>query len=444
MLSEKNIYLLNLKTRPDRLLFTQIKMHRAGFDLSKINYIESVYAKEDEQCLRVFSKLPKVNRGGMCQPLKHLGALGLLKTYIKIIEDAKEKDLDYIAFVEDDNYFHPKLINKLRGCVKLLEDNDIIWVGSNQCMYLPEQVKKIRNNEDYKLGKGHIAGTFFIILSKKMYTHLYNFLSTEFEKNMYPIDVLLDLSLKNENMDAAILYPKPVLPEIRDSDNMGPRSHVPFYNSRGLQNFEDFDCFDLYDLAINHHYMSFTFEEYKEVYDKLSTYSVRLNKPTIGKLSVKTTQRFLESNYKSFHFIVSGKNPERTMQSIFKQDYLYWRVTYIDGKYENEQFKDKILCKEKYFKQIDNDEYVIFLNSKQEIHSPKLLMFLNDKYKQGMQSITSGYKNQDKFLCRKFESDDKKQFFSCKQILLKKNKIPSLSTLKNNVHINIPLISYFT
>ena len=47
MLSEKNIYLLNLKTRPDRLLFTQIKMHRAGFDLSKINYIESVYAKED-------------------------------------------------------------------------------------------------------------------------------------------------------------------------------------------------------------------------------------------------------------------------------------------------------------------------------------------------------------------------------------------------------------
>ena len=123
---------------------------------------------------------------------------------------------------------------------------------------------------------------------------------------------------------------------------MGPRSHIPFYNSRGLQNFKDFDCFDLYDLAMNH-YMSFTFEEYKEIYDKLRTYSVRLNKPTIGKLSVKNTQRFLESNYRSFHFIVSGNNPERTMQSIFKQDYLYWRVTYIEGKYENEQFKDKIL-----------------------------------------------------------------------------------------------------
>ena len=26
--------------------------------------------KKIEQCLRVFSKLPKVNRGGMCQPIK--------------------------------------------------------------------------------------------------------------------------------------------------------------------------------------------------------------------------------------------------------------------------------------------------------------------------------------------------------------------------------------
>ena len=127
----------------------------------------------------------------------------------------------------------------------LPEDNDIIWVGSNQCMYLPEQIEKIKKNEDYKLGNGHIAGTFFIILSKKMYTHLYSFLSDGFESNMYPIDVLLDLSLKNEKMNATILYPKPVLPEIRDSDNMGPRSHIPFYNSRGLNNFEDFLSLEL-------------------------------------------------------------------------------------------------------------------------------------------------------------------------------------------------------
>ena len=58
MLEEKNIYVLNLPHRKDRLLFTKIKMYRAGFNLDKINFIKAVYAREDKECINVFNSLP--------------------------------------------------------------------------------------------------------------------------------------------------------------------------------------------------------------------------------------------------------------------------------------------------------------------------------------------------------------------------------------------------
>ena len=63
-------------------------------------------------------------------------------------------------------------------------------------MYLSEQVKKIKTRQNYNLGNGHIAGTFFIMLSKRMYLFIYNYLEQNFLTNKYPIDVLLDLTLK--------------------------------------------------------------------------------------------------------------------------------------------------------------------------------------------------------------------------------------------------------
>ena len=128
--------------------------------------------------------------------------------------------------IEDDNYFHSEMILKIRKSVSLLCKNDIIWVGSNQCFYSKEQINKINNNMNYQLNNSAIAGTFFIIFSKRMYRYIYNYLSKNFSKNIYPIDVLLDLILKKTQMKAIVLYPRPVIPEVRDSDNMGPRDHI--------------------------------------------------------------------------------------------------------------------------------------------------------------------------------------------------------------------------
>ena len=371
MLSEKNIYILNLKTRPDRLLFTKIKMHRVGFDMDKVNVVSSVNGRKDIECIKLFKEIKKLPRKrGLHQPINSLGALGILKTYLNIFKDAIDKNLDYIAMIEDDNYFHSEMILKIRKSISLLYKNDIIWVGSNQCFYNKKQIIKIKNNMNYQLNNSAIAGAFFIIFSKRMYQYIYNYLSKNFSKNIYPIDVLLDLILKKTQMKAVVLYPRPIIPEVRDSDNMGPRDHLRFYHSRKMHGFNNYDCFDLYDIVMNN-YKSFNFEMYKSFYDKLKYYSIRMNNPIIGTLSVINSRRILESNFKTFNIIICtslllNSAINSAINSIISQDYLYWRITLKDIKKSNlsteivSEYNMKI--SEKF--NVDDDEYVIELKEK--------------------------------------------------------------------------------
>lgn len=443
MLEEKNIYILNLKHRKDRLLFTKIKMYRAGFNLNKINFIEAVYGKKDRECIDVFNSLPVVRRrGGMCQPVNNIGALGLLKTYRNILKDAISKDLEYVALVEDDNYFNLKHINKLRECTKFFDKNDIIWVGSNQCMYLPEQLNKLNKRQNFNLGKGHIAGTFFIILSKRMYTFIYNYLEQNFSSNIYPIDVLLDLTLKQNKWSALILYPRPVIPEIRDSDNMGPRDHVSFYKSRRMGDYEDYDCFDLYDKMCNY-YNCFTFEMYKEIYDKLEYNSIRLIETKLGTCSLETTRFIFEQKYNSFHFIIKGDfKIDRFMESLKKQKYIFWRIsliTKLDHNIEyvnNSEYKNKIKIIENSNVIVDFDEVIINLNYDCKFTLPFILKYIDTTLKKGF-LLTGGYKENGVHHLKEFKNDEK-------LLIAARGKIKfygkELENITNKIHSRIPLI----
>lgn len=442
MLKEENIYILNLKHREDRLLFTKIKMYRAGFDLKKINFVEAVYGKNDNECIKVFNSLPvERRRGGMCQPVNNIGALGLLKTYRNILEDAINKDLDYVALVEDDNYYHPKLLNKLRECTKFLDENDILWVGSNQCMYLPNQIEKIKKNMNYNLGNGHIAGTFFIILSKRMYTFVYNYLKQNFASNIYPIDVLLDLTLKQNKWKALILYPRPVIPEIRDSDNMGPRNHISFYNSRQMNNFKEYDCINLYDVMCNYH-SCFTFEMYKEIYDNLKTNSIRLQKNKLGKCSQDITNKIFEQNNNSFHFILNGDfDIKPFIQSLEKQNYNFWRISLITNSKENieyfnkSKYKNKINLLSELKNDYDKDELIMNINCKCTFTLPIILNYINMNMKNKF-LMTSGYKENGTHYLKNFEINDKLLIIARGKLNFTENELKGI----NNNHSRIPII----
>jgi hypothetical protein len=441
MLKEENIYILNLEHRKDRLLFTKIKMYRAGFDLEKINFIKAVYGKKDSECVQVFNSLPIERRkSGMCQPINNIGALGLLKTYRNILKDAKEKDLDYVALVEDDNYFHPKLIERLKESVKFFDKNDVIWVGSNQCMYLPEQIKKINSKQNYNLGNGHIAGTFFIMLSKRMYLFIYNYLEKNFRSNIYPIDVLLDIILKKNNWSALILYPRPVIPEIRDSDNMGPRNHIMFYNSRQMKNFEEYDYINLYEIFCNY-YDNFTFEMYKEIYDKLETDSIRLLKNKLGNCPLDITYKIFEQNNNTFHFIIEGNfSINEFIESLEKQNYKFWRITFITTSknnidyINNSIYKNKIkLINNKEELNFDNDEVLTYLNYKCKFTLPIILQYINNTLKNNVY-LTGGYKENGNHNLKDFKYDSKLIIFG------KGKYIFSEDELNKKFHSRLPLL----
>ena len=133
-----------------------------------------------------------------------------------------------------------------------------------------------------------------------------------------------------------------------------------------MHGFNNYDCFDLYNIVMNN-YQSFNFEMYKSIYDKLKYYSIRLNNPIIGTLSVINSRRILESNYKTFNIIICDSlKLNSILKSIISQDYLYWRITLKDIKKSNlpneivSEYNMKISDKFS----IDDDEYVIELKVK--------------------------------------------------------------------------------
>ena len=118
-------------------------------------------------------------------------------------------------------------------------------------------------------------------------------------------------------------------------------------------------------------YKSFNFEMYKSIYNDLKYYSIRLNNPIIGTLSVINSRRILESNFKTFVIIISSSfflnsSINSVIDSIINQDYLYWRIILKDTKKSN--LPNEIISKynmkisEKF--NIDDDEYVIELKVK--------------------------------------------------------------------------------
>ena len=90
-----------------------------------------------------------------------------------------------------------------------------------------------------------------------------------------------------------------------------------------MHNFKNYDCFDLYDIVMKN-YKNFNFESYKIIYDKLNYYSIRMNNPVIGTLSVMNSRKILESNFKTFNIIISDTS---FIDSVISQNYLYWRIS---------------------------------------------------------------------------------------------------------------------
>lgn len=324
MYHEKKTFLINLKSRPDRLNFMKIKLDKIGFNLNNINIIEAIDGKNNIECKKIYKNVKSKNIkcvNTLFQPIKSLGAVGLLLTYRNIINDVLNKDLlnkdlDYIILMEDDNYFHPIYIKKIKEIPSLIKKYDVIYLGSNQIVYTKKQLNEIKNNKDYELENSPISGTFYIVLSKKMI----EILKTYFNNNIYdyPIDVLINKIIILHKIKTCVMNPKVVIPEVRDSDNNMSRNHIDFYNNRQMTNFKDYDYFNCFNLFSKDRFIKFNdFIKGKNIIKKNINYCLE-------GYSLNETRNILLCGNNIIEIKLNCKNKELALTYLNKQTFELW------------------------------------------------------------------------------------------------------------------------
>ena len=126
------------------------------------------------------------------------GWIGCLKSHLKIIQIAKEKNLDYVIVLEDDNVINNKesFNTKLNLIIEFLENNLDKWNIFNAAPVINKQSKftnkyKYLNEIFYEIT--HCSATGFIIYNKNVYNFFleYNRLIKQKQKNTYKIDMII-------------------------------------------------------------------------------------------------------------------------------------------------------------------------------------------------------------------------------------------------------------
>ena len=136
--------------------------------------------------------------------------------------------------------------------------------------------------------------------------------------------------IKN-NINNRVISPNLVIPNLRDSDNMGERDIFNFSKMKGwiLENY-DTVYLDLYYYDI-----------YKKVYNNEINLRM-INNFNFDKIDIKDISRIIEGKDKTFVFIISSYNNsqyiKKNLDSILNQTYKLWRIIYIDDHSTDETF----------------------------------------------------------------------------------------------------------
>lgn len=109
----KNIFVINLKKRTDRLRHIQEELKKIN-----CNNYEIVEAIDGNT----------INRS----PFINQGALGLVQTYFKIFELIKDKPTEEIIIIEDDCVFHENFCDRINNFINEVPNNwKILYFGGN-------------------------------------------------------------------------------------------------------------------------------------------------------------------------------------------------------------------------------------------------------------------------------------------------------------------------
>ncbi|VBB17684.1 hypothetical protein YASMINEVIRUS_147 [Yasminevirus sp. GU-2018] len=244
----EKIYVINLKKRDDRKASSVAKLKSLGVEYEFFEGVDGYDRQYDSLCDSVLT------REGTW--IKSRGAVGLIMTYIKLLEDALAKNYQNVLILEDDICFHKdfdNLLEKQRKNISFTTDNttDCIWLGANQYRFDEDQLKDLANpdSEFYTVSrkKWHYTfGTYAIAMNRKFMEVLRK--NIDLSTILYGIDVHIFWTLAEHKLTGRVVLPFLVLPDVSDSDNMGARDQTEFMMSR-MYKVENYNYISLVDMT---------------------------------------------------------------------------------------------------------------------------------------------------------------------------------------------------
>ena len=219
-----NVYLVNLDNRKDRLLFMNYKLQELGINYTRISAVlGSNHSREYNNYMRQLSKR-NIDRN---MNINSLGAYGILLTYKFHISPLYMKNKQITIF-EDDCFFHKDFNNLLEKYEPIIKYCDIVWLGCQQVRWTDNMLKEV-NTKGYCNTNRNTSflpyGAYGIVYSSRFLKILNYELNKNWDTpNIRNVDIFITLLLnKYRFLKSICIHPNLVIPQVFESDNMGPR-----------------------------------------------------------------------------------------------------------------------------------------------------------------------------------------------------------------------------
>lgn len=231
-----NIYLVSLPKDKNRYFKTAAQCKKIGVNYSLFPAING-YSEENIKLYNDYSKKIgelkryekfndlEVKRGKRF--IESPGAIGYIKTYIKILEDAKKRDYKRILIIEDDVIFKPDFHIQFDKFIKKVgSDWKILQLGASQYDWSTVDFDKALVSGFYLPRQLDTCGSFAIAIDNSIFDELIE-IQSYFES---PFDHLALGEIYEKYMGQCfVCYPNIVMPDvgrstIRDSRNQKTHS----------------------------------------------------------------------------------------------------------------------------------------------------------------------------------------------------------------------------
>lgn len=257
-LTPRQLVVMGLTRRADRRIFMRKKL--SGLDL-EISFFDAVDCRSDAACMLYYTSVPvhpNFNVSRSAPP--SVASVGILHSWRKLLAEQLITNAPHMIVLEDDVYLSK--FERVFADWKFLSSKIMAYMGGHQTTYDIRQLRaqnavisanktgyyhtfsNLRVTDNW----GITFGAYGVILSRPMMGLLFYCIQFILEKphRYLAFDVLLNAIIRHLRHNVPVIYPNAVVPEVRDSENMGSRDlekfgaerRISYENAEYLNEFE--------------------------------------------------------------------------------------------------------------------------------------------------------------------------------------------------------------